>query len=370
MFSRTPGSVSSETSKRRRVKLIHAPSAAPPKRRDSLPIGRLTANVDGWLLDLQAASASNRYLDSARDILTKFVWWMDRDGIERFDADAIRGFLMYLRTAHETAEGRWGEPGQTRADHSGKRGYPISARYKELSDRSLLHYYGLIRTFCNWLKKQHILDDSPTELVREPITRPGLNFYVFSKEELRRIEEAARRGPYPARDRALVLFLLDTGIRATELCSLAWCDMDMTQRRAQIVGKGDKRRTIYWHGDTSRALWAYRLAVGVEEDTEAPVFYALGGPTAGYALTRGGLRKILGRIGRDAEAPHCHPHTFRHTFATLFLLGGGSQITLMHLMGHEDLEMTQRYVRFTGADMAGQAAAFSPVSMMKRGRKG
>jgi hypothetical protein len=42
----------------------------------------------------------------------------------------------------------------------------------------------------------------------------------------------------------------------------------------------------------------------------------------------------------------------------------------MHLMGHEDLEMTQRYVRFTGADMAGQAAAFSPVSMMKRGRKG
>jgi integrase/recombinase XerD len=60
------------------------------------------------------------------------------------------------------------------------------------------------------------------------------------------------------------------------------------------------------------------------------------------------------------------PHTFRHTFAIEFLRNGGNQFTLMALLGHTDVKMTQRSVTYAQADIAAQHRINSPVDRMRR----
>ncbi len=172
------------------------------------------------------------------------------------------------------------------------------------------------------------------------------------------------------RDLAIALFLLDTGVRESELCAIDWLDMDLTNRRPTIRdGKGGKSRSVFWSAETGRLIWAYIQEQGGTHPDAEPVFVAQSGGNKGGRMTRSGLYQLCRRWGKTAEVKQCHPHTFRHTFATMFLLAGGNQMTLMDLMGHTNIKMTRRYVRFTGADLAGQARQFSPVAHLRKGMK-
>ena len=194
-----------------------------------------------------------------------------------------------------------------------------------------------------------------------------MGFRRFTVEEFEAIKKAAKQMRYDKREYALVLFLLDTGLRVSELCDLTWGDVDLTERTARIVhGKGNKERHVHWTSETGRALWAYAANKGMKEADY--VFIAMGGPNAGGQMTRGGLLKIISAIGKKAELEHSSPHDFRRTFATFFMLSGGQQKPLMDLMGHSNVTMTNRYVRLTGANLSEMAQKHSPVAYLKRGK--
>ena len=281
----------------------------------------------------------------------------------------MRGFLVYVQTAHELPEGRWGEKGQTRADHEGIRGCAPARRYKPVSPNTIRDYHKILRSFSNWAVKQGFMDVSPVEKVRTPMARQsqgGMGYRMFSVDEFEAIKRAAKKMRYPKREYALVLFLLDTGLRASELCDLTWGDVDMTERKARIAhGKGDKERFVHWSSETGRALWAYAATDGMEKKA-MPVFTSQSGLTPGGPLSRGGLGKIIRKIVAKAEVDHGSPHDFRRTFATFFLLNGGTQMPLMDLMGHSNMTMTRRYVNFTGTNLAEQAQKHSPVAFLKK----
>jgi site-specific recombinase XerD len=60
------------------------------------------------------------------------------------------------------------------------------------------------------------------------------------------------------------------------------------------------------------------------------------------------------------------PHTFRHTFAVMFLRAGGNTFTLQQLLGHTSLAMTNRYVALAQADIENQHRQFSPADHLKK----
>jgi len=326
---------------------------APLPARVGVATIRLPELGQAWDLDARAAGLSARYRDTQREVLQRLTWYLSRERIGTLDQAALRRFFAYLQGAHLEPGGRW-DAGDTRSR-------------APLSDSTLKDWYRRVRTFLNWLVEQHVVDTSPLGGVRQPIHRTsGLGFHVFTQDEIRRLQAAAQ-GP---RDVALVLLLLDTGLRATEVCGLVWGDLDLVARRANVRAenaKGGRVRAVHWSRRTGSALWRWIQALG-GQDPDAPVFPSIGNKSRGQALTRVGLGKLCARLGADAAVPHCHPHTFRHTFATLFLLSGGQQRTLMELMGHTSLSMTMRYVRFTGADLAAQARVHSPVEYAHRRR--
>jgi integrase len=68
---------------------------------------------------------------------------------------------------------------------------------------------------------------------------------------------------HPERNRAIILVLLDTGLRASELCELQVNQVDLRNRRLTVMGKGAKERTLPFSARTGQALWKY-LAIRKE----------------------------------------------------------------------------------------------------------
>jgi integrase/recombinase XerD len=113
----------------------------------------------------------------------------------------------------------------------------------------------------------------------------------------------------------MILFLLDTGIRASELCNLKIADVDVKEGSAVVQGKGrldsghSKERIALFGAGTRTAVYRYLLSRG-NRSAKAELFVT----SQGRRINRGHLTTHLRRLGWRADVQKCHPHRFRHTF--------------------------------------------------------
>ena len=239
-----------------------------------------------------------------------------------------------------------------------------------LAAKSLANAHTALSSLWTWagpaLGVAHVVRQVERPAWRRPLIEP------FSQEELAGMLRACdSMEPYDRRwrrnvsaqratalrDRAILLTLVDTGIRASELTGLALQDYDERKGRLHIRhGKGDKARMVFL-GDTARmAVWRY---LGTREGAgkEGPLFAT----RTGQAMDRAGLLHLVQRIGQRAGVAKTHPHRFRHTFAIWFLRNGGNPLELQRILGHEKLETVLIYVRLAEVDIERAAKAASPV---------
>jgi integrase/recombinase XerD len=126
--------------------------------------------------------------------------------------------------------------------------------------------------------------------------------------------------PTARRDRAIILTLLDTGLRATELCSLLIKDVDLKTGPVEVrhgVGsgaKGGKGRVVFLGKTTRRTLWQYLAEREDGEDLEAPLFLGL----VNRPMNKDSLRLVVKALAEKAGVWKCYPHRFRHTFGRPF----------------------------------------------------
>ena len=301
-----------------------------------------------WLLSCQIEQHSNATLANRRLILKNFFWFLNHAELPTCGLTELRRFFAYFSTAHTNPEGRWGNPQEK----------------TPVKPSTVATYHRQLKTFFNWIVSEGYLSVSPMDRIKAPIDRPDA-IQPFTYEQIDALLGAAKRSRMSLRDEALILFLWDTGARASELCSMRFRDVDLHTRQATIVeGKGGKSRTIYLGNRVTKALFQY-----LKRDKREPED-ALFLSERGDALTRSGLQRILERLEKEAglTGVRCSPHTFRHTFAVSFLRNGGNQFSLMTMLGHTDLKMTARYVQLAQADIEKQHRSFSPADRQKGGR--
>jgi len=147
------------------------------------------------------------------------------------------------------------------------------------------------------------------------------------------------------RNLALVYLLLDTGLRASEVCRLSLRHLDLEQRTFQVLAKGGQWRTGVFSPTAQEALRGW-LQVRDEVAAEGVknVFVAVGGAKPGRPLTRQGLRVIVMKLGQKAGIK-VTTHDFRRTFATLSLRAGAPSRLVQVAGGWKSLEMVERYSR-------------------------
>ena len=152
------------------------------------------------------------------------------------------------------------------------------------------------------------------------------------------------RGAQALRDRALLLFLYNTGARVQEVADLRVGDLDLAPpTRVRLHGKGDKWRMCPLWADTAQHLLCL-LDQRATRAPDTPVFVS----RQGRALTRFGIYKLVRRHTRELETTPARgrrisPHVFRHTTA-VHLLEAGVEINVIRgWLGHVSLDTTNRY---------------------------
>ena len=318
----------------------------------ALTVSELKQFGDGWILDSEYRQLSAQTLYSRRNTLAKLLWWLAENNRDACGTVELRGFLTYVSNGPASGSGgRWGKADETAKNR------PVTAAT----------YHSRLRTFFAWLVEEGYADDNPIANLKPPIHRAD-QIQPFTEEQVANLLASARKSKHPRRDEAILLLLLDTGMRASELCDLRVEGVDVPGKKATVLGKGNKHRTVFFSRATGKALWQYIRAE--ERQATGTVFRS----ERGDPLTRSGLLQLVERLGTSAglEAVRCSPHTFRHTAAVWFLRNGGQVFALKEMLGHEDLKVTSRYVLMAQADVQNQHRLYSPVerlSAAKGGRK-
>ena len=319
----------------------------------SLTVADIERHGQDWLFDLEVRQCSHTTIDFRRHVLEKLVWLLRRRDCKRCGTAEIRQFLAHATNGHREPGGRWGNPRMV----------------KPASPRTIKDYYGALRTFFTWLVQQDVIEASPMARINPPIHRQD-QIQPFTDEHVRALLEAAKRSTHPKRDQAILMLMLDTAVRASELCGLAAGDVNLDDRSARVLGKGRKERTVHYGRETGRALWAYLRQT--PRDEVEPLFFCDRGPQAGQALTRSGLLKLFKRLGDDAgiRGVRCSPHTMRHYAAVSLIKNGLPGFSLQVMLGHTHLQQTSRYVAMAQADVKEQHRTASPGDRIKGVKRG
>jgi integrase/recombinase XerD len=157
------------------------------------------------------------------------------------------------------------------------------------------------------------------------------------------------------RDYALLLFLYNSGARASEAASVTIADLDLIQAAVRLFGKGRKVRYC--------PLWATTVQTLTPLVTNRPPGQALFLNRCGRPITRFGIHTLVERYARQAtaEAPslaskRVSPHTIRHSTAVFLLRSGVDINTIRAWLGHASITTTNVYAEYD-LDMKAKALA-------------
>lgn len=232
------------------------------------------------------------------------------------------------------------------------------------------HCLAVIYRFFRYLREERqVRGRNPAKGV-EKLKTPKIVIQTFSMEQIAAILEQCGWDFYGHRDWAVIALLLDTGMRASELCNIKLDDINWDDRLIRVVGKGNKERMVPFCTKMKTGLKRY-LKVRQSPDTDMFFVNHFGQPLNRYRLAEL-IRRRCKQAGVKGVRPS--PHTMRHTFAVYWLRNGGDTFSLQRILGHVSLEMTERYCQTLSCeDAARKHEDFSPadkvVKDIKKGRK-
>lgn len=197
-----------------------------------------------------------------------------------------------------------------------------------------------VSIFFQWLSDEEIIPKNVCRTISH-IKVPKEVKKPFSDVEI----DTLRSNCDGLKERALVEFLLSTGVRVNELCTMDRTDVDFTTMTVHVRhGKGSKERITYVN-NVGREYLAKYLATRTDSDPALFINYRKN------RISTGGVRAILNKVAERAGVFDVYPHRFRRTFATGLASRGMPIQEISKLLGHEKIVTTQTYVAVDGAQV-------------------
>ena len=223
--------------------------------------------------------------------------------------------------------------------------------------------YTGVRAFLRWYRAEYAPEGwDPLARIQAP-KRPQELLKPLSLADFQAmLATCPRRTFFGDRDRALLLVLLDTGVRHQELADLTVGDVDLSTGLVVVQqGKGRKRRAVFIGSTTKRALLAYyRHRDNLQGDVPLWV------KQNGERLSKAGIRQVVRRAAQQAGLTEPGMHAFRRAFAINALRNGMDVVTLQRLLGHADLSVVNRYLALVEDDLRQAHSKYGVVDNIKR----
>lgn len=212
------------------------------------------------------------------------------------------------------------------------RQYMMSEKERGISMNTIKGNTQCWSSFFAWVRNEGLVDHDPTANLGQVKAKAEVEL-PFNSEQIQLIKEACQNDL----QLAVVHFLLTTGCRVSELCSVNREDVDYRNLRLTVTGKGDKTRTVYIDNVTALMLKRY---LATRKDINPALFVN----RFCKRYEAGGIRLMLKGIEERSHVPSVHPHRFRHTLATNLVDRGMSIQEVAAILGHANLDTTMTYV--------------------------
>lgn len=279
---------------------------------------------------------------SLSELITAFVLERKSRGLQKRSIDFYRAHLKHFLA--------WAGPQITQLEQLTPaliRGYLLHLEESGHKPSYAHGFYRTIRAFFKWLEFEDLItaQNNPMRKVKAPKV-PTEPLDPISLDDIRAMIITCKGGGFTAeRDKSIILTMIDTGARASEILSINLDDCNLITGDVLIrKGKGGKPRTVFIGKVTRRALRAY---VKLRRDDCAALFVT----DDGGRLTYNGLRAIMTRRAELAEIAPPALHGFRRTFTINMLRMKVDPISISRLLGHNDLQMILKYAKQNADDL-------------------
>ena len=224
----------------------------------------------------------------------------------------------------------------------------------QISPRSFARILSALKTFYKFLHMERLIDDIVLNEVKSyPSPKYKKSMPTFlSKEQVEKIVEKINLNENlddqaKKRDQAIIMLFFSSGIRLNELISIKLSDIDFSDNKIKVFGKGKKQRIVNFDSYTKDLMIQYLKMIEkyplVKELYNNNLFV----DKKNKALKERKVQTIVMNNLKQLSLASYGPHTLRHSFATHLLNSGVSIKSIQSLLGHESLSSTQIYTHVT-----------------------
>ncbi len=211
--------------------------------------------------------------------------------------------------------------------------YLACEKERGVSTRTLENTRAVLSAFFQWMAIEEIVQKNPCLNIK-PIKYKREVKKPFSNVEIDKLRICCGS----KRNRALVEFLLTSGVRISELTSMKVSDVDMEKMTVHVRnGKGNKERFTFINDVAKMHLLEY---LKTRKEDGSYLFYSKNHTP----ITASGVRDMLRKLGEKSGVESVHPHRFRRTFATNLANRGMKVQEIQKLLGHSNINTTMCYV--------------------------
>jgi integrase/recombinase XerC/integrase/recombinase XerD len=279
--------------------------------------------INEFLLSCKVEGKSYGTIECYSDKLKGFLWYATNydwpDDITAITTNHLREFLAYLReTPHRFSS-------------------TCPRAMKPINSTTIQKYYRALSALFNWSVSEGILETSSLVKIKVPRAEKKV-IKALGSTEVNQLLEALGSTFDGVRNKAIILILVDCGLRLGELLNIELSDVNMEQQIIKVDGKTGER-VVRYGTTTAKALKGYlklRSKVNGHNDS-------LWLTKKGITLKDSSVETLFIKLAKKTGI-HVHPHLLRHTFATMWLKNGGDSLMLQRLLGHTTLMMTNRYL--------------------------
>jgi integrase/recombinase XerD len=233
----------------------------------------------------------------------------------------------------------------------------------KLASSTVAMYISYLKAFFSWCYQEEYVEKDPAARLKKPKV-PDKVVAAFTQEHLDKLLEVCDTGTNNGfRDYVILLVLLDTGMRVSELCGLRLSDV--YPKYVRVDGKGQKEREIGLHSDVSKLLRKYisKCRPSYASNSEY-VFLGRQGP-----LTISGVEYIIKKLKNKSgiDISRATPHVFRHTHSKQYLKRGGDLFKLSRELGHASVQVTAKIYLgdYKSSDARDDHDKYSPIEDIK-----
>jgi len=212
--------------------------------------------------------------------------------------------------------------------------YLIQCTQRGLKNSSILTEMNVLRSFFSWLENEDYIAKSPMRKIKS-IKKENRIRKSLTQEELENLRLSCKT----LREKSMLEFFYSTGCRLDEVSKLNKVDIDWSQGCLQVIGKGDKERTVFLNAKAKVHLKKYLAS---RKDNNEALFVSARDPHSrlGHRAFQIDFNK-LGKLAGITKS--VHPHLLRHTTATIAVNNGASLQSVQKMLGHSNPSTTLIY---------------------------